>query len=61
MIGSYYDLTDIEIVELMNSIDSDNYSTGLNDRFHSPRWWALESILRERHGNDWSTALSVTA
>lgn len=57
----YRDWTDREIVEMMVYIDSEAFTKGLNLRWHSPRWWALESILRERHGANWGEVLSVTA
>jgi len=53
--------TDWEIIEEMNFIDSEGYTKGLSIRWHSPRWYALESILRERHGENWGEILSATA
>ena len=58
---NYRDMTDSEIVEEMNFIDSEGFTKGLNIKWHSPRWWALESILRERHGENWGEVLSATA
>lgn len=55
------DWTSAEIVELMIYIDSEGFSKGLNSKWHSPRWYALESVLRERHGANWSEVLSATA
>jgi len=55
------DWTSAEIVELMIYIDSEGFSKGLNSKWHSPRWYALESILRERHGENWGEVLSRTA
>lgn len=60
MIGSFYELTDGEIVDLMIGTDTEMFTRPLSDRFHSAKWWALESILRERHGTNWFSVLSET-
>lgn len=53
--------TDQEIVEMMIFIDSDGFNRGLSIKYHSSKWWALESILRERHGENWNEVLGRTA
>ena len=59
--GGMADWTSAEIVELMIYSDSEGFSKGLNSKWHSPKWYALESVLRERHGANWSEVLSATA
>ncbi len=55
------DWADRDIVEMMIYIDSEGFTKGLNIKWHSPKWYALESILRERHGENWNQILSETA
>ena len=55
------DWTDLEIIEEMNFIDSEGYTKPLNIRWHSPRWYALASILAERYGANWQDIVGTTA
>jgi len=56
----FQDLTDRDIVELMNAMDSDNFnSKHLAYRWHSPRWYTLMEELRRRHADDWDAWITV--
>ena len=51
----------MEIIEMMLYIDSEGFTKPLNGKYHSPRYWSLEAILRERHGSNWFEKLNATA
>ncbi len=56
----FQEMTDRDIVEIMNAIDSDNFNAKhLAFKYHPPRWYTLMDELRRRHADDWDEWITV--
>lgn len=55
---NYSSWTDEELVEEMLFWDTEGYAKPLRITWHCAKWYAIESILRRRHGDNWNEVLS---